>query len=155
MLGFVLVLPIGSRDGRAATTTLSFVVLLMSLPIALASIMGGAFGKDGTGHGVQLSPFQGAKPVSTLFLTRSRLNSSALSLLIGWVIALMLLPIGIYLSGHVPTLRGLWDGWVGRYGPARTLWTSLLLVPALFVISWKGTVGGMLSMLTGGTGLWA
>jgi hypothetical protein len=120
------------------------------LPLVLSSSFGTHLAKpEYWGPRTSLSPFLATRPVTDGAFVVAKLVVAALSTLLAWGVATFLFTSWVVLTGNLAMLREL----EGHLVTALAVWKVAVLGPlvliGLFVLTWRGLVGGLALGLTG------
>jgi hypothetical protein len=96
-----------------------------------------------------LSPFVATRPMTTLDLVAAKVRAAAISVLVSWGLALMVVvPMLLFSSAGRATINAA-SRWIVEQGPAKALVITTVGVIVLFVLTWRRMVGNLVLNLTG------
>ncbi len=96
-----------------------------------------------------VSPFDGARPLTTASIVRAKLTATIWSTALAWTLVLVATPIALALTGTLPVITEQWRQLDSAVGTSRATLLALLLLAGLAATTWKQLVQGLFLGLSG------
>jgi poly(3-hydroxybutyrate) depolymerase len=138
------------RHEPPVLTIIGLVVLLLTPPFlaAFVAVTVGRSNPDAS-NAYGLTPFLATRPLSTAAIVAAKLRMALASTLFAWLLILVVVPLGLTVSGSWPVVTERARGLTGFFGAPRAVVLALLCLLGLLATTWKQLVQGLSIGLTG------
>jgi hypothetical protein len=123
-------------------------LIFLTVPFLLAPFWGLWMSGEGIRSG-QLSAFAATRPMGNLTLVHAKFRAAGWAALMAWVIVLSVSFSWLAYTSGQDELHRMWNSGVVRYGEARMVAGSALLVVGSILLTWRMLVVGQWAGLTG------